>query len=455
MATGSITSGDFTNDGILDLVTVNAATLSFYKGLGSGKYATAVKRSIPHGWGQVAAADLNVDDKLDLVIADRPNTCSSTGGVTILLGKGDGSFTQGNDISVGGAANYITLADFNGDHVPDIAVSVCSPSSGNDKTSTKVFLAQGNGTFKLATTLPYGAGQVVAGDFNADGRQDVAVIDPVSSELVVLLGKGDGSFKSPVLASVNTPFSLAVGDFYNNRIQSLALLTGIFDNNLTNFAYYISTARYSDGNILVSTPQLVSTPDSGTFWQRIAGGDLNGDFEDDIVLVASQKFGAGALTAAMLGNGDGTFHSATNLPAHGESEDFPFVRDLYRDSRHDISTAWSNGYIVNGGGAFVLLNTKAVPNCAPPKANALGVNICAPSSGETVGTTFTFRAGGNVFSGIPKRMELWLDGKKIGQNLEDQLKKTATLAPGKHLASFVVVDSFDHRATRSVTFRVQ
>jgi FG-GAP-like repeat len=455
MTTAAITTGDFNNDGILDLVTVNASTLSFYRGLGGGKYSSPVNRTVAQELGQILSADLNVDDKLDLVVAQTPNTCSSTGTVKIFMGNGNGTFTHGTDISVGGAANYIALADFNGDHVPDIAVSVCVPSSGSYKTSTKVYLGQGNGAFTLSSSLPYGAGQVVAGDFNADGHQDIAVIDAVNSELAIFPGNGNGTFQSPVLASVNTPFSLAVGDFYNDRIQSLALLTGIYDDNLTNFAYYVSTAKYSNGSISLSSPQLVSTPNSGTFWLRLTGGDLSGDFKDDILLVASRKFGSGALTDYMRGNGDGTFQSAVSLPAHGESENFPFIRDLYLDSRHDIGAAWSNGYIVNGGGAFVMIDTNATPNCAPPKANAMGIRICAPLNGQTVTQTVTFRAGGNVFSGIAKRMELWVDGKKVAQNLEDQLKKTATLAPGKHVASFVVVDSFDHHASRSITFYVQ
>jgi hypothetical protein len=453
--TSSITSADFNNDGVLDLVTVNDATLSFYKGLGGGKYASPVDRTIASKHGQIAAADLNLDGKVDLLIAHMPNTCSSTGVVTVLMGRGDGTFSHGTDINVAGAANYIFLADFNGDHIPDVAVSVCEPISGGYRTSTKVFLGQGNGTFKLSSTLPYGSGQVVAGDFNTDGHQDIAVLDSVNSELALFLGKGDGTFKSPVLASVNTPLSLAVGDFYNDRIQSLALLTGIYDNNLTNFAYYVSTARYSNGAISFSTPHLASTPDSATFWQRLAAGDLNGDFKDDILLVASQKFGAGALTRYMLGNGDGTFESGMSLPAHGESEDFPFIRDLYLDSRHDIGTAWSNGYVVNGGGAFVLIDDSAKINCVPPKPSALSVHICTPYNGETISTTHTFRAAGNAFSGIAKRMELWIDGKRAGQNLEDQLKKTVKLAPGKHQATFVVVDSFDNRAKKSVQFFVQ
>lgn len=101
------------------------------------------------------------------------------------------------------------------------------------------------------------------------------------------------------------------------------------------------------------------------------------------------------------------------------------------------------------------LNTNATTNCSPPKANYPGVHICAPYNGQTVGPGFTFKAAGNAFDGIAKRMELWIDGKKFGQRLEDQFKKTVTLPVGKHGASFVVVDSFDHHAGKSVTFYVQ
>lgn len=52
-------------------------------------------------------------------------------------------------------------------------------------------------------------------------------------------------------------------------------------------------------------------------------------------------------------------------------------------------------------------------------------------------------------------MELWIDGKKVGQSLEDQLTKTATLSAGKHVASFIAVDNFDNHVTKSVTFNVQ
>jgi hypothetical protein len=293
---------------------------------------------------------------------------------------------------------------------------------------------------------------VVAGDYNADGYQDLAVLTSQAStnQLVLYLGNGNGTFKPPLVANQTNALSLAVGDFYNDRIQSLALLS--YDS--TN--YYVSTARYSKGTVQASTPQLVNTPNTPGPYNYIAGGDLNGDFLNDVVLT-----GGGftcdkcveAHTSYMLGNGNGTFQSAVKAPAWGQYGDFPFVRDINRDSRHDIGIAWDAPYEEQGGGAFVLRNTSAKVNCAPPPANQLGVNICAPTSGETVRSSFTFKAAGNAFNGIAKRMELWIDGKKVGQNLEDQLKVTTTLTPGTHTASFVVVDSFDNYASKSVTFK--
>ncbi len=103
--------------------------------------------------------------------------------------------------------------------------------------------------------------------------------------------------------SQNDPVSLAVGDFYNNRIQSLAVLTGVYNNG--NFVYYVATARYLNGGLVGSSPQLAST---NQFYAGIAAGDLNGDFLDDIVLTGG-NVRAYPLTGCMPGKGNGTFDS--------------------------------------------------------------------------------------------------------------------------------------------------
>jgi hypothetical protein len=76
-------------------------------------------------------------------------------------------------------------------------------------------------------------------------------------------------------------------------------------------------------------------------------------------------------------------------------------------------------------------------------------------NGATIPPTYTFKAAGNAFNGICKRMELWIDGTKIGQNLEDQLKITTTLSAGSHTATFIAVDSFDNVYKEPVTFTVR
>lgn len=439
-SSNAITTGDFNNDGILDLVTVNNSTLSFYKGLGGGKFAAPVSQPLPQYLGQVLAGDFNRDGRLDLAIAT--GCCSVSGGVHIYLGNGNGTFTAGQTISVTGDGAFIALADFNGDHQPDIAISVFNNNTGG----TKVYLGQGNGTFKQSASLAYGAFQIVAGDFNADGHQDITVIAP--SNIALYLGKGNGTFQSAILASVTNVATIAVGDFYNNRIQSLAALVNIY-GGAGDYESIVYTLRYSGGQLLLQNQNVISAS-TGDPYESIIGGDLNGDFKDDLFLVGG-NFQGSAVSAYMLGNGNGTFHAPVAAPHWMDLQNFPFIRDLDLDSRHDVGIAWTSIF-ENIGGAEILRNTGAIANCTPPKANTLTVHICAPYSGQTVGKTFTFKAAGNAWNGIAKRMELWIDGKKVGQNLEDQLRITKNLSLGKHTASFVVVDSFDNYTSQSVSF---
>jgi hypothetical protein len=468
-ASDSIVTGDFNNDGILDLVTINGTSsgteVSFFKGLGGGKFSTTpVNSTISTSQesfvgGPAFAADFNSDGKLDLAIAAGQGLSSQTGPVTIMLGNGDGTFTVGHSFtpvtdSGLGNASAIALADFNGDHIPDIAVS--DGYSGY----TWIYLGKGNGTFTLADTQKYGGNSVVAGDFNADGKQDVAFTSGpgVSGTTVgVFLGNGNGTLNDPLLTTITGgsgseagTSGLTVGDFYNNRIQSLAVLYAIGEPD-ANSTTYLVPLKYSDGELRQGPLNQVTQPvaEGPTY---VSGGDLNGDFIFDVFITGGGYYG-GPYSLYMLGNGNGTFQSPQNAPydKQGTTFVYPVIRDLNLDSRHDVSMAWSNVEDDNGGGD-VLINENATLNCAPPPADALGANICAPQNGATIGATYTFKGAGNAFSGIAKRMELWIDGKKVGQDLEDQLKITTTLEAGMHTASFVVVDSFDSYTSKSVTF---
>lgn len=438
-ASGSITTGDFDNDGILDLVTVNAQTLSFYKGLGKGYFATPVNQSLPQYLGEVVAADFNRDGLLDLAITQ--GCCSGSGGVVILLGNGSGTFRQGTNINVtGNNAVNIALADFNGDHLADLAIS---SYLGN----TDVFVGKGDGTFKETAQIQDGGVQAVAGDFNADGHQDLAMTG--GGNVALYFGNGDGTFNSsPVVANVDNVSFLAVGDFFNNRIPSLAVLTNLYDG-AGDWQENLYTLRYSNGQLQIANNMLITASTGDPFWQLVSG-DLNGDFKDDLFL-AGGDFQGGAVSGYMIGNGDGTLQGPFSAPTYMDLQWYPFIRDMNLDSRHDVGMAWTSIF-ESIGGEELLWNTSSTLNCAPPKATALSVNICAPSNGQVVGKTFTFRAAGNAFNGVAKRMELWIDGKKVGQNLEDQLRVMTSLSRGAHTASFVVVDTFDEHVSGSVSF---
>ena len=268
--------------------------------------------------------------------------------------------------------------------------------------------------------------------------------------VALYLGNGNGTFQaSPIVANVNNVSFLAVGDFYNNRIQSIAVLTNLYDG-AGDWAENLYTLRYSNGQLLVS-PEMVISPSTGDpFWQLVAG-DLNGDFKDDLFL-AGGDFQGGAVSGYMIGNGDGTFQGVSSAPTYMDLQNYPFIRDMNLDSRHDVGMVWTSIF-ENIGGEEMLWNTSSAQNCAPPKANALSVHVCAPANGQIVGKTFTFRAAGNAFNGVAKRMELWIDGRKVGQNLEDQLRVTTPLPRGPHTATFVVVDTFDEHVSGSVSFR--
>ncbi len=440
ISSNGIAVGDFDGDGILDFVTINYSTLSFYKGLGGGNYANPVNQSITQSLGQVMAADFNRDGKLDLAVV---SVSGESGGLYIFLGNGDGTFHLGTYIALPGNQHFLTLADFNGDHLPDIAIS--------DNAGTQVYLGKGDGTFTLASSLSDGGWQIVSGDFNADGHQDI-IASNSGGQIALYLGKGDGTFAAPVVQTVSDLQWMAVGDFYNDRVQSLVVLAGLY--NPPNFSEWLYPVRYANGKLTLG-PKTVLAQTIGDPYQAIAAGDLDGDFKDDIYVVGG-GFNTGAIAVYGLGNGDGTFQGPYQGLYWGDLQNDVLIRDLDGDSRHDVGIPYT-WIMQSGSGLDALTNTSAATNCPLPKGpytsfQRLALNICAPTNGQVVGQTFTFKGSGSAFNGVAKRMELWIDGKKVSQNLEDQLNATVTLSRGNHVASFVVVNTFDEYTSKTVNF---
>ena len=175
----SITMGDFNGDGRDDLATGNLlGTVSILLGRGNGTFRAAVDIAVGVLLRSVTVGDFNGDGRQDLAAAD-----SISGRVSILLGLGDGTFRAPQDFVVGAYPASVTVGDFNGDGRQDVA-------AGNaDASTVSILLGLGDGTFQAAEDFAVGARPwaITGGDFNGDGRQDLVTANVVANTLSILL----------------------------------------------------------------------------------------------------------------------------------------------------------------------------------------------------------------------------------------------------------------------------
>jgi hypothetical protein len=310
----------------------------------------------------VATAEFNSDGKPDLVVTNGcpGNSNCGIGSIGVLLGNGDGTLQQAVNYSSGGqSAVALAVGDFNGDRQPDVVVVNECSTSGCQNGTISVLLGNGDGTLRSPITSATGGVEswsLAVGDFNGDGKLDVAVANyyadttDQSSSVSVLLGNGDGTFQTPVtytLSGLYNP-SIAVGDFdgdgkldlaVSNKCQSTGSCVGV-----------VSILK-GNGDGTFQTPQ--TYPSAGGNTVSVAVGDFNGDGNPDLALEDDTDI------SVLLGNGDGTFQAAVSYPTtcciSGISQSL-LVRDFNGDGNLDLAaTTYQGGVCLllgKGDGTF-------------------------------------------------------------------------------------------------------
>jgi hypothetical protein len=298
--TQDLAAGDFNSDGKPDLaITINSTQigLSLLTGKGDGTFNAPVDFPNTSGFDApaIVAADVNNDTRLDILIAHQiacfTAPCVVSDDLTVMLGNGDGTF-QTSQMDVGIGMSEIAVGDFNRDGFKDLAIA---------GSSARLYLLQGNGngtftqqpTLQLITEDPFARDgtDVDVGDFNRDGIQDlVAAVALNGSKTVVLIGNGDGSFRTPSVITepaTRIPHYQAVADYNGDGSQDLALSLG------WGFQGMIEILNGNgDGTFQPLALYDPAPADSSTAGGHLIAGDFNRDGRPDLALQVRGAFPA-------------------------------------------------------------------------------------------------------------------------------------------------------------------
>jgi len=329
MATGgySVTAKAYDNQGVI--ATTGAVTLNVNA---TGSTVSFVRRDQLLNWSgavspALAVVDFNGDAKLDVALSFPGNNVFD-----VYRGAGNAQFDEmpGPGIDAGAPCNFteLVVGDFNGDGKPDLAASSL-------EGCISVMLSRGDGTFQTGVSVSTGktVNGLVAADLNGDGKLDLAATND-DGTVTILIGNGNGTFQAPVSIPVGTYLTgIAAGDV--NGDGKLDLVVGGEPFGLA--------VLLGNGNGTFQAPTFISL--GLDFPEQIALADFNGDGKLDIAVTTG-----GNTVAVLIGYGNGTFQPPADYPA-GYATQGIAIADFDGDGALDIAAVDGWGF----GGAAILL----------------------------------------------------------------------------------------------------
>ncbi len=408
-------TGDFNHDGFLDVVTTDGnTTVSVLLGNGDGTFLPAVNYNVPQPTN-LAVADFNRDGKLDLAIW-------SNTGIVVMLGNGDGSFKA--PIAGSSQGGMPVVGDFNGDGIPDLAITgvpayillgkgdgtfqlpvfngnalfagfgvAAGDLNGDGKldviagSQDGIFVMLGDGKGNLSDPVDIGFGpnptQVALADVNGDKKLDAVVFDPLGGNFWVLLGKGDGTFQAATSYVMGTAQALAssmlVADLNGDGILDVAVTGQTPLSGGVQFLNNPGTILVFSGNGDGTFQQGIQYNPTGQINWALAAGDFNGDGLPDLVFASSRQ-STPTQVGVMFGTPSGAFQSPASYPV-GSIPGLPALADLNGDGILDMVAA--NGGI-NGNLSVLIGNGDGTfkPAVSYPTAFGAGYVVVADFNGD-------------------------------------------------------------------------
>ena len=319
------------------------------------------------------AVDLNGDGILDLAGA-------GANGAAVMLGNADGTFQARVNFPAAGQTQDLAAGDFNSDGKQDLAVTINTP-----QISLSLLTGNGDGTFNAPINFPNTSGfdspVIVATDVNNDTRLDLLIAHTfacftapcvVSDDLTIMLGNGDGTFQSSQMDVGIGMAEIAVGDFNRDGFKDLAMAGD-------SARLYLLRGNGDGTFVQQPTLQLITENTFGRDGTDADVGDFNRDGIQDLVVAVSLN---GSNTVILIGNGDGTFRAPHIITEPSiRIPQYQAVADYNGDGSQDLAIALGDGgsglmeiLKGNGDGTFQPLVLYDVP---PDKTSVGGGDIVA------------------------------------------------------------------------------